>query len=236
MAGSLIDSPQQSNFSLGQEGLIGNVGLISSGDEDCLSVNPISHDGDASLHMELSLSRERVMTGSSTDIEEEQEEDEEEKINHSASAQQSAGSQQQQRFSSHRGLSLPVYQDHHTSMLLYHYMNHVADLLQPVIHSQNPWKTTYLPFALQGCPDLFLAQKQTPSSHASISLFHSLLSSAAFHLNNTTNNPTVFKTLGIRHRVKALQALNSAPIHITDPQLYAVYLTAMLALVTIDVR
>jgi Fungal specific transcription factor domain len=132
-------------------------------------------------------------------------------------------------------LSMPLYQDQHTSMLLHHYMNHVADLLQPILHPRNPWRTIYFPFALQGCPELFLAQNPTPSSRASISLFHSLLSSAAFHLNNATNTSPIFRTLGIRHRIKALRALKSIPIHAINQELYTEYLTAMLALVTIDV-
>lgn len=137
--------------------------------------------------------------------------------------------------SPHLGLSMPVFQDPQTSVLMSHYMNHVADLLQPVFHPGNPWRTTYFPFALEGCPELFLSQSSSPTSYVSIALFNSLLSSAAFHLRNVTGGSTALHKLGLQHRTKSLQALNAALVHPSDSQLYTVYLTAMLSLVTIDV-
>ncbi|KAJ9130972.1 Fungal transcriptional regulatory protein, N-terminal [Pleurostoma richardsiae] len=135
----------------------------------------------------------------------------------------------------HPGLSMPLFRDQQTALLMDYYMNHVAVLLQPVLHPRNPWRTTYFPFALEGCPDLFLCQtSSSPSSHASTSLFHSLLSAAAFHLRNATGGSTDFHRLGLQHRIKALRALKAVPIQTRDPQPYAVYLTAMLSLVTID--
>lgn len=137
--------------------------------------------------------------------------------------------------SPHLELSMPMFQDPETSMLMYHYMNHVAELLQPVLHPRNPWRTTYFPFALQGCPDLFLAQSAAPPLGVSIALFHSVLSSAAFHLRNLKRGSKRFHRLGLQHRARALHALNTALAHPSDTQLYTVYLTAMLSLVTIDV-
>lgn len=140
-------------------------------------------------------------------------------------------------FSSHLELSLPLFHDSDTSMLMYHYMNHVAELLQPVLHPQNPWRTTYFRFALEGC-------NGTVSGHTSLSLsttkvstaiFHGVLSSAAFHLRNATVDSNKYHKLGLQHRAKALQALNAALALPQDSQLYTVYLTAMLSLVTIDV-
>lgn len=137
--------------------------------------------------------------------------------------------------SPHLELSMPLFQDPETSMLMYHYMNHVAELLQPVLHPGNPWRTTYFPFALQGCPDLFLAQGAAPPLGVSIALFHSILSSAAFHLRNLKRGSKRFHRLGLQHRARALHALNTSLTHPSDTQLYTVYLTAMLSLVTIDV-
>lgn len=133
------------------------------------------------------------------------------------------------------GISMPLFQDPQTSTLMYHYMDHVADLLQPVLHPMNPWRTTYFPFALEGCPELFLSQSSFPSSYASIALFHSLLSSAAFHLRNATGDSKKFYNLGLQHRAKSLHALNAALTRPNESQMYTVYLTAMLSLVTIDV-
>ncbi|KAI2692787.1 transcriptional regulator family: Fungal Specific TF [Penicillium roqueforti] len=131
-------------------------------------------------------------------------------------------------------LSIPLFKDHNTSMLMYHYKNHVAELLQPVFHPRNPWRTTYLPFALEGCPEFCLVQNPVPSSEVSISLFHSILSSAAFHLRNIMGGSREYHKLGLQHRAKALQALKTALITPNDSEKYTVYLTAMLALVTID--
>ncbi|KAJ5784464.1 uncharacterized protein N7503_009676 [Penicillium pulvis] len=136
--------------------------------------------------------------------------------------------------SPHSELSLPLFQDSEISLLLYHYKDHVAGLLQPVLHPENPWRTTYVPFALEGRPDLLLAQNPAPSSTASTAIFHGLLSSAAFHIRNLTGGSERFNNLGFRHRTKALQALKTALVDTDDPHLYTVQLTAMLSLVTID--
>ncbi|KAJ5266115.1 hypothetical protein N7524_007133 [Penicillium chrysogenum] len=136
--------------------------------------------------------------------------------------------------SPHIELSIPLFKDQETSILMYHYKNHVAELLQPVFHPRNPWRTTYLPFALEGCPELCLVQNAVPSSGVSISLFHSILSSAAFHLRNVMGGSREYHSLGLQHRAKALRALKSALVAPKDSRQYTVYLTAMLALVTID--
>ncbi|KJR83601.1 Zn(2)-C6 fungal-type DNA-binding protein domain containing protein [Sporothrix schenckii 1099-18] len=137
--------------------------------------------------------------------------------------------------SPHLGLSMPLLRDSQTAHLLYHFTNHVAELLQPVHHPGNPWRTTYFSFALEGCPELWLAQTTaSPTSFASQSLFHSLLSAAAFHLRNATDGSVGYHRLALQHRIKALQALNAATLHPTNQQLYLIHLTAMLSLVTVD--
>ena len=137
--------------------------------------------------------------------------------------------------SPHLELQTPQFQDPQTSMLMHHYVNYVADLLQPVLHPSNPWRTVYIPYALEGCPDLLLSPNLTASSDVSIALFHSLLSAAAFHLRNVSDGCQKYHKLGLQHRTKSLRALNSALLYSSDVQLYTVYLTAMLSLVTIDV-
>lgn len=135
-------------------------------------------------------------------------------------------------------LSMPLFNDHDTSMLMYHYMNHVSELLQPVLHPQNPWRTTYFRFALEGCTDAVSGQTSLSLSTSKVStaIFHGVLSSAAFHLRNATIDSNKYHKLGLQHRTKALQALHAALALPQDTQLYTVYLTAMLSLVTIDVR
>ncbi|KAJ6136562.1 hypothetical protein N7512_001722 [Penicillium capsulatum] len=131
-------------------------------------------------------------------------------------------------------ISLPLFQDSETALLMFHYKDHVAGLLQPVAHPKNPWRTTYFPFALEGRPDLFLTQSPASASKASTAIFHGLLSSAAFHLRNLNHGLERFHRLGLRHRTKSLQALNTALAGPKDSQMYTVQLTAMLSLVTID--
>lgn len=139
--------------------------------------------------------------------------------------------------SPHLELSMPLFQDSYTSMLMYHYMNHVAELLQPVLHPQNPWRTTYFRLALEGCNDEVSGHTSLSFSTTKVStaIFHGVLSSAAFHLRNATVDSNKYHKLGLQHRAKALQALNAALALPQDSQLYTVYLTAMLSLVTIDV-
>lgn len=122
-----------------------------------------------------------------------------------------------------------LFHDPDTSMLLHHYANHVAELLQPVRHPGNPWRTTYFQFALDG------RQEHGPSSAASTAIFHSVLSSAAFHLRNATRSSKKFHNLGLKHRAKSLHALNAALSHPSNSRGHTLYMTAMLSLVTIDV-
>lgn len=136
--------------------------------------------------------------------------------------------------SPHLEISTPLFQDPQTGLLMHHYVNHVADLLQPVLHPGNPWRTTYIPFALNGCSHLSLCQVSAIPD-ASLALFHSLLSSAAFHLRNLSGGSKKLQKLGLQHRARSLRALNAALLHPDDPEQHTVYLTAMLSLVTIDV-
>lgn len=122
-----------------------------------------------------------------------------------------------------------LFHDPDTSMLLHHYAYHVAGLLQPVHHPNNPWRTTYFQFALDG------RQEYASSSPASTAIFHSVLSSAAFHLRNATSGSKKYHRLGLEHRAKSLHALNAALSHPSKSRVYTLYLTAMLSLVTIDV-
>ncbi|KAJ5691998.1 hypothetical protein N7462_001421 [Penicillium macrosclerotiorum] len=131
-------------------------------------------------------------------------------------------------------ISMSLFSVRDTSMLMYHYMNHVSELLQPVLHPGNPWKTTYFKFALEGCPELAVADTPSSSSKVSTAIFHSVLSSAAFHLRNATNDPKRFHKLGLQHRAKSLQALNAALTGPIKSNMYTINLTAMLSLVTID--
>lgn len=139
--------------------------------------------------------------------------------------------------SPYRELGMPLFKNPNILLLLHHYQNHVADLLQPVFHHRNPWRTTYFPFALQGFPESINAQIPQAPSGVFSSLFHSLISAAAFHLRNLLDGSPKYHKIGLQHREKALHALNASIGLVTPtmPEKYTVYITAMLALVTIDV-
>jgi Fungal specific transcription factor domain len=132
-------------------------------------------------------------------------------------------------------LSLPNFRNQDSAMLMHHYTTHVADILQPILHPSNPWKTTYVPIALEGSSDILVARNPSYTSHATVALYHSLLASAAFHLRDSTQPSSGFHDLGVKHKAKSLKALHEALNRPNDPRQYKVYMAAMLSLVTADV-
>lgn len=76
--------------------------------------------------------------------------------------------------SPHLELSLPVFKDQDSGMLMHDYMNHIADMLQPIFHPANPWHTTYVPIALKGSSQVMVARNYSGSSYAAVALSHQL--------------------------------------------------------------
>ncbi|OBT63559.1 hypothetical protein VE03_07048 [Pseudogymnoascus sp. 23342-1-I1] len=132
-------------------------------------------------------------------------------------------------------LSLPIFQDHDSGMLMHHYTTHIADILQPVLHPSNPWRTTYVPIALEGSSDVLVARNSGNIPYAAIALSHSLQASAAFHLQRLTRSSEQFHRLGVSHREKALWALKEALTNGNDLHQYKVYMATMLSFVTTDI-
>lgn len=130
---------------------------------------------------------------------------------------------------------LPVFEDAETAMLMSHYMNHVACLLQPVFHIGNPFLSIYLPIAVEGSPSLLLAKNSTDMSYGTTAVFHSILATAAYHLRGTDAGEGYFHSLASRHRTKALEATRLALVTAGESSRYKVLMTAMLSLVSIDV-
>lgn len=117
--------------------------------------------------------------------------------------------------------------DRNTLTPMYYYMKFIAKLLKPVLHTRNPWRTTYCQFTLQGYPTLATGDSSGPALKASTAIFHSVLWSAVFHLRNDPGGSTRLHMLCLRHRAKSLQALNFALLGHWDSKLYTAYLTAM---------
>lgn len=115
-------------------------------------------------------------------------------------------------------------------MLMHHYMQHVVHLMQPVSHSRNPWRTVYLPLALQGSSQLDVPRR---FHSASVAVFHSVLSIAAVNLQSMRSEQEGLQQLACHHKQRALVALQSALSTKSTP--YKDIMTAILSLVSADV-
>ncbi|KAK1855344.1 hypothetical protein CCHR01_01964 [Colletotrichum chrysophilum] len=123
--------------------------------------------------------------------------------------------------------------------LMHHYAEHVAVMLQPIQHPQNPYRQLYVPAALEAASSLTSPAQlrlQVPKATVKSVIFHSLLASSAFHLWNCLPSQVRYHQIGARHRQQALLLLQSA-ISLEMPTAeYKTLMVAMLSLVTIDVR
>ncbi|CAI0645171.1 unnamed protein product, partial [Colletotrichum noveboracense] len=121
--------------------------------------------------------------------------------------------------------------------LMHHYAEHVAVMLQPIQHPQNPYRQLYVPAALEAASSLTSPAQlrlQVPKATVKSVIFHSLLASSAFHLWNCLPSQVRYHQIGARHRQQALLLLQSA-ISIEMPTAeYKTLMVAMLSLVTID--
>lgn len=126
--------------------------------------------------------------------------------------------------------------------LLSHYILRVADILQPVYHPQNPFRSIHAQYAIVSSTKPLFDQSHGAGSE-SIShrvIFHSILSTAAFHLRGRSDarHPAweFYDNLGRCLRLQALKDLQQA---IAEPSLdeeaHCARLSAILTLVTSDV-
>lgn len=119
--------------------------------------------------------------------------------------------------------------------LMGHYMNFVADTLQPILHAQSPYRGLYVPTAL----DVATISNSTPNSASTFSqlaLYHALLASAAFHLFNCNEAQRQYRLQGAQHRYYANHFLQTA-INSQSPNVnYQTMLMAVLSLITVCVR
>ncbi|KAK1501088.1 hypothetical protein CABS01_09823 [Colletotrichum abscissum] len=124
--------------------------------------------------------------------------------------------------------------DNEVDVLIHHYGLHVADLLQPIVHTNNPYRELYFPSALEGA-----------KSHASggteaidvvqTALYHSIIASAAFHRWNCNKASDKYKQMGAHHRYHAICLLRSSVASHAPRPLYRLILMAVLSLITIGV-
>ncbi|KAH8879203.1 hypothetical protein GQ53DRAFT_586424, partial [Thozetella sp. PMI_491] len=133
-----------------------------------------------------------------------------------------------------QSLSLSLSGDRHIDELMHHYIVHVADLLQPIRHPENPYRNLYAPAALEAASSLVRRPLTTKAKAHSV-LYHSLLSSSAFHLWSCNPRNSKYHEIGTQNRQRALALLHSAITPTKPPTDYKSLLMAMLSLVTIGV-
>ncbi|OBT82751.1 hypothetical protein VE02_09105 [Pseudogymnoascus sp. 03VT05] len=119
------------------------------------------------------------------------------------------------------------------AMLMHHYMKHMIHLMQPVFHQGNPFRTIYLPLAIEGSPNLAVSSHSGPLYSASVTVFHSLMSMAAVHLQSLGSGEYGLQQLACHHKQRALITLQSALA--TQSSNYRDLMTAILSLVSADI-
>jgi hypothetical protein len=126
--------------------------------------------------------------------------------------------------------------------LLSHYMLRVADVLQPVYHPQNPFRSIHAQYAMSTSTKPLFDQpcKAATGSISHRVILHSILSTAAFHLRGRSNARypgwEFYDHLGRCLRLQALKYLQQAIVEPSlDEETHCARFSAILTLVTSDV-
>lgn len=117
--------------------------------------------------------------------------------------------------------------------LMHNYIHVVADLLQPTHHSQNPYRSLYVPKAMDAAAASLLVGVSGTPSHVGTALLHALLAVSAFHMHRHCPSESRYNQ-GRLHRLKAIESLQ---LSITGGDIdFHTTMSAMLSMVSIDVR
>lgn len=128
--------------------------------------------------------------------------------------------------------------------LFHHYATNITDLLRPFLHPGNFYGTVYIPRAIIGADSLFSSQESEPRRFplwSNMSIFYSLLSTAAFHLrgiNSRDNNDQchLMENIGRFCRMMAYRHLRTAMTgSMKNIEELQNVMSATLSLITIDV-
>lgn len=130
-------------------------------------------------------------------------------------------------------LTTALVQNTTAAMLMHHYTKHVVHVMQPVSHPRNPFSTIYLPLAVKGSSGLELITGPSHVCSASITVFHSLLSTAATSLRSLGPGEEDLQQLACHHKQHALVSLQNALARQSSS--YKDLMTAILSLVSADV-
>ena len=142
--------------------------------------------------------------------------------------------------SSNSGLYLPQnlpvfpFGNSAVALLFHHYAHHMVSLMQPISHQSNPFKNIYLRLAFEGSVALLSVNGKGQASAARVSIYHSVLASAAVNLRSLTSHQADhFYQVSCYHRKEALRAARDAMTSRNSS--YKELMTAILCLVSVDV-
>lgn len=126
------------------------------------------------------------------------------------------------------------FQDSEIDALVRHYHIHVAGLIIPVDHSENPYRRLYLSTAIEG---IFNRESRVTTSKemAYSALYQSLLASAAYHRWYCDQTQTRYREIAVRYRYQAMQSLQNAVQEATPEANYQVLMITILSFITIGV-
>ncbi|XEV04664.1 hypothetical protein FSHL1_009951 [Fusarium sambucinum] len=127
-----------------------------------------------------------------------------------------------------------IFKDSEIAFLMSHYDTHVASLLMPVSHSENPFRRLYLSTAIEGMM-YHDSSVTTSKGMAYIALYQSLLSSASFHRWNCDQRQIMHRETGAKYHYRAIQSLKNAVSEAGSVANYQILMMAILSLVTISV-
>ncbi|KAL4877393.1 fungal-specific transcription factor domain-containing protein [Aspergillus karnatakaensis] len=129
---------------------------------------------------------------------------------------------------------LSMYVNSATAELMHHYVHVVADLLQPAHHTHNPYRSLYVPKAIEAvAAGLFVGATGTPSQ-AGTALFHALLAVSAFHMHRHRPGQPRYCRLGRIHRLKAIEGLQRSLGELEMVADSHTTMSAMLSMASID--
>ncbi|VVT53569.1 uncharacterized protein SAPINGB_P003640 [Magnusiomyces paraingens] len=129
-----------------------------------------------------------------------------------------------------------IYFSPEARQLLHHYIHQVSRLMTVVTHDSTPWKTIYLPRAINAIGCLTALGVASP---ARSTILHALLAVSSYHLASKypehSDNRKHFTMFGSRLKMYALKYLKQCPSRPSVESLHKDITTAVLSMVTIDV-
>ncbi|KAJ3539985.1 hypothetical protein NM208_g5258 [Fusarium decemcellulare] len=133
-----------------------------------------------------------------------------------------------------RHIHTNIFGDDEIDSLMSHYNIHVAELLQAIDHSGNPFRTLYLSTALEGVSHR-VSDIGPSTAKVYTALCNSLAAAAAFHRWNCDKRQIKHREMGAKYRYHAIQLLQDAVGEVPPVAHYKLLMIAVMSLVTIGI-